>query len=162
LVLESTKRDLGASIQKFLELSKTLGDIYLVHKQRERPDEDLVQEVGTVLAANGLHYRLHEKIHGSLDVHPIDLVVPPNGHPGLAVAILNGQNTHSLAAFWYYRCDDIKAGKWYKDAKARLALVYDVRNQPWTETSRSILARKADIAVPSNALGELSVRLKSR
>ena len=161
VVMQSSQRDLGTSIQKFLELSKTIGDVYLVHKQRERPDEDLVQEVGAVLSKNGLHYRLHEKIHGHLDIHPLDLVVPPNGHPGLAVAVLHGQNTHSVAGFWYYRCDDIKAGQWYRDAKAKLALVYDVRNQ-WSETSRSILESKADIAIPSDSLGQLSVRLKSR
>jgi hypothetical protein len=161
LVLESAEGDLGVSIQKFLELSKTIGDVYLVHKQREKPDDELVQEVGAVLSANGLHYRLHEKIYGNLDVHPLDLVVPPNGHPGLAVAILHGQNTHTVAGFWYYRCDDIKAGQWYRDAKAKLALVYDVR-YPWSDTSRSILESKADIALPSDSLGQLSARLKSR
>jgi hypothetical protein len=159
LVLESTSSDLGLSIQRFLELSKTIGDVYLVHKHRERPDEELVQEIGAVLSANGLHYRLHEKIHGRIDIHPLDLVVPPNGHPGLAVGILNGQNTHAIAGFWYYRCDDIKTGQWYRDANAKLALIYDVRNQ-WSETSRAILESKADIAVPSDALSELSARLK--
>jgi hypothetical protein len=161
LVLQSDEAGLGASIQKFLELSKTIGDVYLVHKQREKPDEELVQEVGAVLSASGLHYRLHEKIYGHLDIHPLDLVVPPNGHPGLAVAILHGQNTHTVAGFWYYRCDDIKAGQWYRNAKAKLALVYDVR-YPWSETSRNILESKADIAIPSDSLGQLSMRLKSR
>lgn len=161
LVLETTHKDLGGSIQRFLELSKTLGDVYLVHKQREKPDEDLIQEVGNVLSAGGLHYRQHEKIHGRLDVHSLDMVVPPNGHPGLAVGILGGHNTHGVAAVWYYRCDDIRAGEWYQNAKARLALVYDVRSEPWSETSRSILESKADIAVPSDSLNELSKRLKS-
>jgi hypothetical protein len=83
------------------------------------------------------------------------------GEDPVAVGVLSGQNTHAIAAFWYYRCDDIKTGEWYRDAKAKLALVYDVRNYAWSETSRSILATKADIAVPSDALAQLSERLKS-
>jgi len=161
LILESTQRDLGLSIQKFLEVSKTIGDVYLVHRQREKPDEALVQEVGAILTSNGLLYRSNEKVHGRLELHPLDMVVPPNGHPGLAVGILSGHNTHGVAAIWYYKCDDIKTGEWYRKAKAKLALVYDVRNESWSETSRAILESKADIAVPSDSLGKLSKRLKS-
>lgn len=160
LILQTSQTDLGESIQKFLELSKTLGDVYLVHKQREKPDNDLIQEVGNILSANGLHYRQHEKINGRLEIHSLDMVVPPNGHPGLAVGILSGHNTHGIAGFWYYKCDDIKEGEWYQNAKARLALVYDVRSDSWSDTSRSILELKADIAVPSDSLKELSKRLK--
>lgn len=162
LVLESHSEDLGLSIQKFLEVSKTIGDVYLVHKQRETADEELILEVGAVLSSRGMHYRLHEKIHGRIDTHPIDIVVPPNGGPGLAVGVLSGQNTHNVAATWYFRCDDIKTGTWYRDARAKLVLVYDVRNQIWSETSRVILESKADLAIPSDSIRELPKRLKVR
>jgi hypothetical protein len=159
LVLESTYRDLGLSIQKFLEMSKTIGDVYLVHKQREQPDEDLILEVRKLLESKGMYYRLREKINGRLESHALDIVVPPNGRTGLAVGVLSGQNTHNVAQIWYFKCDDIKTGQWYQDAKAQLALVYDVRNQAWSDTSKAILQSKADIAVPSDALHELGQRL---
>lgn len=35
LILQCSHADLGPSIQKYLEASKMIGDVYLVHRQRE-------------------------------------------------------------------------------------------------------------------------------
>ncbi len=155
LVLECTHDEVGNSIQQFLEISKTIGDVYLVHKQREKPDDEVILLVQTILNSMGRVYRTDEKIAGEIESHPFDIVVPPNGHPGLAVSVLSGQNTHNVAQIWYFKCDDIKKGQWYRRSNGRLALIYDVRNQIWSDTSKAILASRADLAVPSDSLDEL-------
>jgi hypothetical protein len=160
LVLECSPAELGLSIQKFLEASKTIGDVYLVHRQKEKPDKALIMEVRKVLDSKRLLYRLGEKIPGRLESHPFDIVVPANGRPGLAVGVIGGQNTHNLAQIWYYKCDDVRHGEWYANARSKLALVYDVRHQDWSEASRSILESTADIAVPSDSLSDLGTQIE--
>lgn len=160
LVLESSYEDLGVSIQKFLETSKTIGDVYLVHKQREKPDDEIILQIRDILDSVRLLYRTHEKIDGEIEAHPFDVVVPPNGRPGLAVTVVSGQNTHTLAQVWAFKCDDVKRGEWYRNAKAKLALVYDVRYQAWSDASRAIIRSRADIAVPSDSLKSLRDRLQ--
>jgi hypothetical protein len=97
LVLECVYADLGISIQKFLEASKTIGDVYLVHRYRETADNEIIKQVQHVLDSKGVLYRLDDKIQGRIEKHPFDLVVPRNGRPGLAVGVLGGQNTHNIA-----------------------------------------------------------------
>jgi hypothetical protein len=101
-----------------------------------------------------LLYRLDEKVAGKIELHPFNLVVPPNGRPGLAVSILSGKNTHNVAQIWYFKCDDVKNGEWYQRSKSRLALIYDVRGHVWSESSRAILESRADLALPSDALDD--------
>jgi hypothetical protein len=161
-ILESSFSDLGLSIQKFLEMTKTVGDVYLVHKQKERADQDVISQVQGIFDSRNLHYRIDEKITGELEMHSIDLVVPRNGHPGFALSVISGQNTHTVAQVWGYKCEDIKRGEWYQSNKPTLALVYDVRNQVWSEASRSILTTRADVVVPSDSLGSLQSELISR
>lgn len=160
LVLECHHAELGASIQKFLEASKTIGDVYLVHKQKEKQNKDLVMQVRRVLDSKRLLYRLREKIKGRIENHPFDIVAPSNGRPGLAVSIVSGQNTHNLAQIWYYKCDDVRNGEWYATARSKLALVYDVRHQDWSDASISILESTADIAVPSDSLSDLGAQIE--
>lgn len=159
LVLESSYSQLGQSIQRFLEVSKTIGDVYLVHKPRERPDNEVMSQVRAILDAEGVLYRLGEKVLGEIEQHPFDLIAPPNGHPGFALSILTGQNTHSVAQIWGFKCEDIKRGPWYQKAKTRIALVYDVRAQPWSDSSRMILESRADIALASDSLQQLRDRV---
>jgi hypothetical protein len=154
LVLEASLEDLGHAIQKFLEVSKTIGDVYLVHKPRETSDEDLISQIQIMLDSKQLAYRLHQRIQGEIEAHPFDVVVPANGRRGIAVSILSGQNTHNVAQIWGYKCDDIKRGEWYQKAKSKLALIYDVRYQKWSETSRAILENRADVALPSDSIEE--------
>jgi hypothetical protein len=159
LVLESSYADLGNSIQRFLEVSKTIGDVYLVHKQRVDAGDELITEVRTVLDSKNILYRQHEKIWGALEYHPFDLVALPNGHPGLAVSVLSGQNTHGVAQVWYYKCDDIRNRK--QNNNIKLALVYDIRFEPWSEASKEILRSKADVVLPGDSVRELPAQLES-
>jgi hypothetical protein len=161
LVLQTSYKDLGISIQKFLEMAKTIGDVYLVHKPRETSEDDLISEVRTILDSERLPYKLHQKIPGELEDHPFDVVVPTNGRAGLAVSILNGQNTHTVAQIWGFKCDDIRRGEWYHRNRSKLALIYDVRYQTWSEASRTILQSRADIALPSDSVGDLRVTLSN-
>jgi hypothetical protein len=108
LVMEASAKELGASIQKFLETSKMIGDVYLVHKHRAEPESGIVSQVRRALESKHLLYREREKLQGQIESHAFDLLVPPNGHAGLAVGILSGQNTHTLAQIWGYKCDDIR------------------------------------------------------
>jgi hypothetical protein len=160
LVLETAYADLGTSIQKFLEVSKTIGDVYLVHKQRADAGDELITQVRTVLDSKNILYRQREKIWGRLESHPFDLVAPPNGHPGLAVGVLGGQNTHALAQIWYYKCDDIRNRE--QNNNIKLALVYDVRFEPWSDTSKAILESRADVVLPGDSLKELPRQLESQ
>jgi hypothetical protein len=155
LILETNLLDLGVSIQRFLEMSKTIGDVYLVHKQREQIDDELIAEVKDILQSRGLNYILNEKIQGEIELHPFELVVPSNGKPGLALSVLAGQNTHTISQVWGYKCEDIRRGDWYRTSRGRLALVYDVRHYSWSESSRAILESRADIAVASDSLNQL-------
>jgi hypothetical protein len=155
LVLECAYSDLGESIQRFLEMCKTIGDVYLAHRYREKPDAGLISSVRKILDSKGLLYRLDEKVAGKIELHPFNVVVPSNGKPGLAVSVLSGKNTHNVAQIWYFKCDDVKNGEWYQRTKSRLALVYDVRGHVWSEASREILASRADLALPSDSLEDL-------
>jgi hypothetical protein len=152
LVFESTYADLGISIQRFLEMCKTIGDVYLAHRTREHPDIALIASVREILDSKGLLYRLDEKIAGKIESHPFHVVVHPNGKPGLAVSVLSGKNTHNVAQIWYFKCDDVKNGEWHQRTKGRVALIYDVRGHVWSESSRAILASRADLALPSDSL----------
>lgn len=159
LILKSSYGELGNSIQKFLEVSKMIGDVYLVHRHREKGDDEINLQLQSILQSEGLLYRLREKVPGEIETHPFDIVVPPNGHPGIAVGILGGFNTHTIAQVWGYKCDDIRKGQWYRSTHSRLALVYDVRHQ-WSEASRAILESRADVAVPSDRLSDFAESVK--
>jgi hypothetical protein len=161
-VLESSRDTLGIAIQKFLEITKTVGDAYLVHRPKEPSEKALIAQVRSILDSRGLLYKLRERILGEIEPHPVDILVPSNGRPGWAVSILSRHDTHTLAQVWGYKCEDIKRGDWYKTNPTTLALVYDVQHHQWSEASRAILEHRADIAVPSDSLGELKSFIESR
>lgn len=153
LIMETSAKALATSIQRFLETAKMIGDVYLVHKNRMEPESVLVSQIRRELDSKNLPYREKEKLQGRIEAHSFDLLVPPNGHAGLAIGIVSGQNTHSLATSWYFRCDDIKLVE--KNRNVKLALIYDVGCGIWSDSSRNIIADKADAAIPSDSLGEL-------
>jgi hypothetical protein len=158
LVLESTYGDLGQSIQIFLETSKTIGDVYLVYKRKsEDSAQELIGRVKSVFNSAKLLYRSKQKIQGKHEAHMIDLLVRPNGLPGLALNVLGGQNTHALAQVWYCKCDDIRSARANKNIK--LALIYDVGHDAWSEASKGYLQEKANVVLPGNSIDELPKRL---
>jgi hypothetical protein len=74
--------------------------------------------------------------------------LPPNGHPGLALEVLGGYNTHTTAQIWYFKCQDIRAF----DDRMKVGLVYDIEESNWSDKSAAILRNVADFAVPSTEL----------
>lgn len=153
IILDVDRSEIGHAIQKFLELSKMIGDVYLVHRQQITEEEDIVNEVRCALNSRGLLYRNNAKVQGEIDSHNFHFYIPPNGHPGLALNVLSGRNTHTVAQVWGFKCEDIKRDERNKNLK--LALVYDTRRDSWSEASTSILHNRADIAVSNSELGGL-------
>jgi hypothetical protein len=160
LLLESTYDNLGISIQRFLEISKMIGDVYLVHKQRADADDELRAEVRSVFDSTNIKYRQGQKLRGRIEDHRVDLLVSPNGHPGVAVSVIGGQNTHALARIWYCQCDDIRSVE--ENENIRIALVYDVRFEKWSSRSTALLAAKADVVIAGDSVEGLPDRLASQ
>lgn len=158
LLLESSYSDLGVSIQRFLETSKTIGDIYFVHRQRAPSETRLVAELKAVLDSRRLAYLEREKIRGEIEDHPFDLIIPPNKHAGMAATVLVAQNTHAMAEIWGFKCDDIRREK--DNAAVKLVLIYDVRSGMWSETSKKILESRADVVLPGDSLTDLPQQLE--
>lgn len=158
LVMETSAKALASSMQRFLETAKMIGDVYLVHKNRVAPENTLIPKIRKTLDYEHLLYKEKEKLQGQIETHSFDLLVRPNGHPGLAIGIVSGQNTHNLATNWYFKCDDIKRVD--ANRNMRLALIYDVRYGVWSDTSRNILAEKADAVVRGDSLDELPQHLQ--
>lgn len=159
LLMESTHKDLGSAIQRFLEVSKMIGDVYLVHKQRADSDEELRAEVRAVFDSTNIKYRQKQKLRGKIEDHRIDLLVSPNGRPGLAVSVLGGQNTHALARIWYCQCDDIQSVE--ENRNIKIVLVYDVRFEKWSAKSTALLEAKADVVIPGDSIERLPESLAS-
>jgi hypothetical protein len=131
--------------------------VYLVHKRRSDSAQELINQVRTVLNSAKLPYRPKQKIQGRHEAHIIDLLVPSNGIPGLALNVLEGQNTHALAQVWYCKCDDIRLAAANKNIK--LALIYDVSHDVWSEASKGYLEEKADVVLAGDSIQELPKRL---
>lgn len=157
LLLESNKSKLGADIQRMLEATKTIGDVYLVHKSRPTADRQLISEIKGVLKKNSLPYKEKTKLRGEIEDHPFDIIVPANGRKGIAFHVLAGQATHQLAQVWGFKCDDIRREP--SNENMRLGLIYDVRHAQWSDSSRTILQKRADFAIPGSSISELPKEL---
>jgi hypothetical protein len=149
LILESEAPSLGANIQRFAEACKTIGDAYLLQRSPATHVRAVVDEVKRIFRARQLDFKEDVKISGELEKHDFDIYVPPNGKPGIAVAVIAGHNTHSLAKVWAFNCWDVRNA----NQKLRLGLVLDEPDSaPWTNSSRKILRKTADIVAPSSDL----------
>ena len=56
LILETSAKALAASMQRFLETAKMIGDVYLVHKNRVDPENILIPEIRHALDNEHLPY----------------------------------------------------------------------------------------------------------
>ena len=90
LILETSAKALAASMQRFLETAKMIGDVYLVHKNRVDPENILIPEIRHALDNEHLPYVEKERLRGRIEAHSFDLLVLPNGHPGLAIGVVSG------------------------------------------------------------------------
>jgi len=159
LLLDCVAAELGKSIQQFVEAAKTVGDVYLVHRIRTPQSRKLVRRVRDFLDRRHVAYLSDARIGGKIEKHPIDVLVPPNGRPGLAVAVLVAQNTHILAQAWGFKCQDIRDVK--ANEKIKIGLVIDEESGVWSSESRAILKDRADFLSTKQDLPLLEQELAS-
>ncbi|OFW07474.1 MAG: hypothetical protein A3G20_03535 [Acidobacteria bacterium RIFCSPLOWO2_12_FULL_59_11] len=157
LLLESSAEELGKNVQRLLEVAKTIGDVYLVHRAKAPMERDLVREVREILNKRRLIYKEKEKVNGHLEMHSVNFLIPANGKTGLAIAVLPGHNSHLVAEAWGFKCDDIRAVP--VNSGLKIGLVYDTATETWAAESRRILEEKADIVVPGDSLPAFEERL---
>ena len=151
LVADCTPHYVGIVLHEFAEAAKTIGDAYLAYKVKTSPDTRLIEEIRAIFADRQIAYKFNQKVRGKIDVHPIDFVIPPNGHPGLALAALGGGRTHDTAQIWYFKCQDIRT----QDNRLKVGIVYDVEQSVWSSRSETILRDNADFAMPSDQIETL-------
>lgn len=148
LIMDCRPEEVGTALHTFGEAAKTIGDAYLAFQVKVPSEKRLVEEVRALLNERQIHYKFAQKIRGSLDVHPVDFYVPPNGHLGLALKVLAGFNTHSTAQIWYFKCQDIRS----HTPKLKVGIVYDIEESNWSRRSEGIIQSSADFALPSSEL----------
>lgn len=157
LLLESSADELGKNVQCLLEATKTIGDVYLVHRAKVEMEKDLVKEVREILNKKMLIYKEKDRVNGQLEMHTVNFLIPANGKTSLAIAVLPGHNSHLVAEAWGFKCDDIKA----VNSTLKIGLVYDTATESWAAESKNILENKADIAIPGDSLSALEDRLQN-
>jgi hypothetical protein len=157
LVMDCRPEEVGSALHSFAEAAKTIGDAYLAFHVKTPPERKLLEAVGQLLNELEIPYRAGHKIHGKIDAHSVDFYMPPNGHPGLALEVLGGYNTHTTAQIWHFKCQDIRSF----DKRMRVGLVYDTEDSNWSQKSAAILHDVADFALPSNELVSLPNIVKS-
>jgi len=151
LIMDCKPEDIGANLHTFAEAAKTIGDAYLAYHVKAPSEKRLIDAIREVFAAREIAYKLRQKVHGKIDVHPVDFYIPPNGHPGLAMGVLGGYNTHTIAQVWYFKCQDMRAF----NSRLKVGLVYDVDESTRSQRSQDILRDVADFALPSDQLRNL-------
>jgi len=153
MLLECDARDVGTKIQVFAEASKTIGDAYLLARSKHEHFQEVVLDVKKIFHARRLNFKEDYRVKGAVEKHPFDFYVAPNGRPGIAVAVIAGHNTHSLAKVWAFNCSDVREAN---PDKLRLGVVIDEQDSaPWTKPSRRILQKGADIVASSSDLNAL-------
>ena len=161
LILESNEQNIGSDIQRFIEAAKTIGDVYLVHRIRVPSEKEVANKVKEVLTRRNYVFKEREMIGGEIEGHKMDFYIPPNGTPGLALAVLAAQNTHNVAQVWGFRCEDIKRQP--QNKRLKVGVVYDTSSSAWSDESRRILESRADLTCPSDmVVNDLAQMLDSK
>lgn len=155
LVLDCNRRDLPKFLQRFIEAAKTIGDAYLVYSVKPPKEENIIAAVRETLNKRKVLYRESQAIRGKIENHKINFYVPPNGTPGLALAVLPNP-TKQLAEAWGFKVGDIR------DANRNVAigLVYDPERAG--KSSTDIITNVADFAVPSDKMKVLETGLEEK
>lgn len=154
MLLDCDAAVLGEAIQRLAEASKTIGDAYLLQRSQAVHARAVVDEVKTIFRARQLKFKENVKLKGTVEKYPFDLLVPANGKPGLAVAVIAGHNTHAQAKIWAFNCMDVHDA--HRGNGIKLGIVLDEEDSaPWTRGSKKILRKGADIVVSSSNLSEL-------
>jgi hypothetical protein len=148
--------ELGTALYEFAEAAKTIGDAYLVYKVREdysQVEETLKERVRETLKREDFAYEEEQSIQGELESHEVDFYIPPNGRPGLALAVLPNPNRLQCEA-WGFKANDIKA---HNKERVAVGLVYDATRAK--DVSRHIIEGVADMSIPSTDFDRLSRQL---
>jgi hypothetical protein len=145
LVRMSSAHEFGEALQSFAEVSKTVGDAYLVYRTHPASEMRIFDLVKEALDKRSVKYESKVKVLGALDEHQIDFYAPPNGKPGVAIGILARADTHPLAQIWDSKCRDLKD----KYQNLKIGLVYDVEEARWSDVSRKLIEKAADRIIPS-------------
>jgi len=149
-----SKRDLGSALHEFAEAAKTIGDVYLSYSSRIVPpqeNEEVKDRIRETLHSRHFLYKEKQRIPGKIEAHKVDFFVPPNGLPGLAIAILLGPDKIHAEA-WGFKARDIKDG-----GKVVVGIVYDP--SVTKQSIRNIIDNTADIPLPSDELASFGQRL---
>ena len=154
LVSESDASSLGASIQRFLEAAKTIGDAYLVQRIYPPRDTNLLNQVGQFLQSQQVPYQTKHSLRGRIENHTVDFYFPPNGVPGLALSVMSNP-TRMAAEAWAFKSSDIRL----ENQRTKVGVIYDT--DAAGETSKSILKQSADMSVSSSDIPMLQAELRS-
>lgn len=153
LVTDCDLKDLGASIQRFLEAVKTIGDAYLVQRVSVPRDKQIFNEIRDFLSTQEAPYQTRHPLKGEFEPHVIDFYFPPNGVPGLALSVVNNPSKLVTDA-WGYRSQDIKKN----NERMKVGVVYD--DSEISDNSKSLLVGMMDVSLPSSKITELGGSLK--
>jgi hypothetical protein len=149
LVKMCRRKELGTALHELGEAAKTIGDAYLIPRDREtdpRVEESLKDQVRHEFQREQYFYREQQDVPGRIETagHRVDFYIPPNGSKGLALEVLINPNKLQAEA-WGFRARDMK------DANQGL-LVGFVYDQVARDLSRTILGGIGDIALSSTEL----------
>lgn len=154
LVTETDAGGLGASIQRFVEAAKTIGDAYLVQRTHSRRDTTLLDMVSAFLVEQSVTYQMRQNLRGRVENHTVDFYFPPNGVPGLALSVM-GNPTRMAAEAWAFKSSDIKE----TNERTKVGVVFDAQSA--SDGSKAILKQTADVSVPSDEIAGLRGELRS-
>ena len=145
LLTDTNLKDLGSSIQRFVEATKTIGDAYLVHKASAPRDKELLDTVSRILYGYSVPFQIRHTLQGKIEDHTIDFFFPPNGVPGLALSVV-GNPSKMAAEAWAFKLSDIRM----TNDRVKVGVVYN--SDETKESSKNILQHSADMSIPSTEL----------
>lgn len=149
LVRMCNRKDLGTALHEIGEAAKTIGDAYLIPREKEpdpRVEESIKDRLRRTFQKEKYFYREQQNVPGKIESagHKVDFYIPSNKANGLALEVLINPNKLQAEA-WGFRARDMKDA----DQRLRVGFVYD---EVARELSRMILGGIADIALSANEL----------
>ena len=150
------RKDLGTALHELGEAAKTLGDAYLMPRDKEpdpKVEESIKDRVRKTFQSEQYFYQERQTVPGKIEQgHEVDFYIPPNGANGLALEVLIKPNRLRAEA-WGFRAQDMKQA----NQGLRVGFVYD---EVPSDLNRTILGSIADIALPSSQMMFFSEQLR--
>jgi hypothetical protein len=146
LTRTTKEKDLGNALHDFGQAAKTVGDAYLVMRDRETDDrieEEIKDQVRRTFMEHQYFYRESQNVPGQIEKgYKVDFYIPANGSNGLALEVLTKPNRLTAEA-WGFRARDMK------QANERLVVGF-VYDETTKDLNRTILNSMGDIALPAS------------